>query len=220
MLQLKDIHKSYSLTSVSVEILKGVNLEVGEGEFLSIVGSSGCGKSTLMNIIGLLDTPTRGSYFIDNKKTDELKDSELARIRNKKVGFVFQQFHLLPKLNALDNICLPLVYRQTKASIAREKAMEMLEKVGMKGMENHKPNELSGGQQQRIAIARALSANPSIILADEPTGALDMKTGQEIMDLFLALNKKENITIVLITHDLKIADQCKRIVRMKDGILT
>jgi len=219
MLSLKDIRKSYTIGPVAVEILKGVNLEVNRGDFISIVGSSGCGKSTLMNIIGFLDVPTKGTYFLEDKETSHLNEKELSVIRNRKIGFVFQQFHLLPKLSALDNVCLPLIYRDMKEAERTAAAQQMLARVGMDERGKHKPTELSGGQQQRVAIARALAANPSLILADEPTGALDTKTGQDIMSLFLELNEQEGITIVIITHDPKIAGQCKRAVRMKDGVL-
>ncbi len=218
MLELQDIYKSYALGAVRVEVLNGVNLRVDAGEFVSVIGSSGCGKSTLMHIIGFLDTPTSGEYVFEGRKTAAFMDEELCQIRNRKIGFVFQQFHLLPRLSALENICLPLVYRNQPEATNEKIARQVLDRVGMAGREMFRPGELSGGQQQRIAIARALAASPSLILADEPTGALDSQTGQEIMNLFLELNR-EGITVLIITHDPKIAGQCKRVVRMQDGTL-
>jgi len=217
MIELNNIHKSYSLGTVDVPILKGVNMRVEQGEMLAVLGSSGCGKSTLMNILGFLDLPSSGEYSFEDRLAAGLTDNELSRIRNSKIGFVFQQFHLLPKLTALDNVCLPLVYRGIPAQERKERARSMLAKVGMGEREHHRPGELSGGQQQRVAIARALCGNPSLILADEPTGALDTATSREIMDLFLSLNRDEGITMVLITHDPGLATQCGRSVLMQDG---
>lgn len=219
MLKLTDIHKSYSLGTVDVEILKGVNLDVEQGEMLAVLGASGCGKSTLMNIVGFLDLPTSGEYSFNDRVAAGLSDNELSRIRNREIGFVFQQFHLLPKLTALENVCLPLVYRGVPVQERKERAQALLEKVGMGEREHHRPGELSGGQQQRVAIARALCGNPSLILADEPTGALDTATSREIMDLFLSLNRDEGMTVVLITHDPGLAKQCGRSVLMQDGVV-
>ncbi|NDV27103.1 ABC transporter ATP-binding protein [Desulfovibrio sp. JC010] len=219
MISIEDVHKSYRLGSVDVEVLKGVNLNVDEGELVAILGSSGCGKSTLMNILGFLDQPSSGVYRFNDQLADKLSDDELSTIRNKEIGFVFQQFHLLPKLTALDNVCLPLLYRGVPKKERVQLAHEMLTKVGMGERGDHRPNELSGGQQQRVAIARALCGGPSLILADEPTGALDTATGKEIMDLFLSLNKEDGITVVIITHDPGLAKRCKRSIRMRDGIL-
>lgn len=219
MIELKNIHKSYQMGPVAVEVLKGVNLSIASGELLSIVGQSGCGKSTLMNIIGLLDSPSSGAYFLDKKPVAQMNDNDLSDIRNRKIGFVFQQFNLLPKLTALQNVALPLVYRGTPEKERNRAAREVLDKVGMLERERHRPAELSGGQQQRVAIARALVGNPAIILADEPTGALDEKVGQEIVDLFVRLNREESITIFIITHDMTIARQCGGFVRMKDGVI-
>ncbi|MFW6323445.1 MAG: ABC transporter ATP-binding protein [Desulfovibrionales bacterium] len=219
MIALQDIRKSFQLGPMIVEVLKGVTLKVEEGELLSIIGSSGCGKSTLMNILGFLDLPTSGQYLFEDKPVKEFSDSELSSIRNKKIGFVFQQFHLLPRLTALENTCLPLVYRGVSEKRRKETARDMLARVGMADREDHRPSELSGGQQQRIAIARALSGSPSVILADEPTGALDTDTSGEIMNLFMELNTSERITTIIITHDPMIADQCHRVVRMHDGVL-
>jgi putative ABC transport system ATP-binding protein len=219
MIELRDIHKSYQMGPVSVEVLKGVTLSIRSGELLSIVGQSGCGKSTLMNIIGLLDSPSAGTYILDGKPVAEMNDKSLSEIRNRKIGFVFQQFNLLSKLTALQNVALPLVYRGSPERERIRAARKVLEKVGMLEREHHRPTELSGGQQQRVAIARALVGKPSIILADEPTGALDQRVGQEIMDLFVRLNQDEGITIFVITHDMSIARQCKGYVRMQDGII-
>jgi len=219
MIKVENLHKSYQIGPLSMEILKGVNLTVERGEFLSIVGTSGCGKSTLMNILGLLDVATSGSYFLDDKEVSDLSDRQHSETRNKKIGFAFQHFYLLSRLTALDNVGLPLIYRGIGERERREQSTEMLKKVGMDHRMHHKPTELSGGEQQRVAIARAFVGKPSIILADEPTGALDTRVGQEIMNLFLRLNEEEGVTIVIITHDPGIARQCKRAVRMHDGLL-
>lgn len=219
MISLKNIHKSYQIGPVTVDILKGVNLTIPKGELIAIVGQSGCGKSTLMNIIGLLDTPDAGTFKLEDRSVGDLSDNELSEFRNKKIGFVFQQFNLLSRLTALQNVGLPLVYRGYSEKKRNGLAMQVLEKVGMGERAHHKPTELSGGQQQRVAIARALVGSPSIILADEPTGALDGQVGQEIMDLFIQLNQKEGITMFIITHDTAIAKQCNGFVRMKDGVI-
>ena len=219
MLKLNEIRKSYPLGPVDVEVLKGINLEVEQGDLLSIMGQSGCGKSTLMNIIGLLDKPTSGSLSIGGEEITYIDDNFLSELRNRAIGFVFQQYHLLPKLTALENVGVPLVYRGEKESNIREKSIEYLEKVGMGDRINHRPNELSGGQQQRIAIARALVGEPSFILADEPTGALDTRVGGEILDLFKKVNDEDGITMVIITHDPGLAEQCKNFVNMKDGLI-
>ena len=219
MIRLRDIRKSYQMGPVALEVLKGVNLDIEEGALLSIVGQSGCGKSTLMNIVGLLDAPDSGSYELDGAPVKSMDDQALSEIRNKNIGFVFQQFNLLPKLSALNNVALPLVYRGIPEKQRLETARKMLERVGMKERSHHRPSELSGGQQQRVAIARALVGNPAIILADEPTGALDEKVGQEIMDLFIRLNREESMTMFIITHDMEIARQCDSYVRMQDGVI-
>ncbi len=219
LFKLENIRKSFTLGPVQVEVLKGVDLEVGAGELVSIMGTSGCGKSTLMNVIGFLDQPTSGRYLMEGRETSSLSDRELSTIRNQKIGFVFQQFNLLGRLTALENVCLPLIYRGMGEREQRRIAREMLERVGMAERAGHKPTELSGGQQQRVAIARALAGSPSIILADEPTGALDTQVGQDIMNLFLELNTTQKITTILITHDPHIAAQCRRVVRMKDGVI-
>ncbi|MFP4398358.1 MAG: ABC transporter ATP-binding protein, partial [Desulfonatronovibrio sp.] len=215
LINMEDIRKSFYMGPVKVEVLKGVNLEVYPGDMLAIAGTSGCGKSTLMNIMGFLDVPDSGSYFLEGSETSALTDYELSLIRNQKIGFVFQQFNLLPKLTSLENVCLPLIYRGLKEKDQVAKARQTLSLVGMDDRREHKPSELSGGQQQRVAIARALSGDPAIILADEPTGALDTRVGQDIMDLFLDLNAKKHITMVIITHDPKIAAQCSRKVNMR-----
>ncbi|MBG0775717.1 MAG: ABC transporter ATP-binding protein [Desulfovibrionaceae bacterium] len=216
---MRDIRRSFKVGEVDVEILKGVNLDVDKGELLSIMGTSGGGKSTLMNIIGLLDAPTSGQYLLEGRDVTKLTDAELSDYRNRQIGFVFQQFNLLQRLTALDNVGLPLVYRGVSTQERRERAMELLDKVGMADRAHHKPTELSGGQQQRVAIARAFVGRPSIIMGDEPTGALDTQVGQEIMNLFIQLNKEEGVTVMLITHDPGIAKQCNRVVRMKDGVV-
>ncbi|MDD3312889.1 ABC transporter ATP-binding protein [Pseudodesulfovibrio sp.] len=219
MLDLKNIRKSYLLGTVEVEILKGVDLHVDRGEMLAVVGASGCGKSTLMNIMGFLDVPSSGEYLFRGRSAQGLSDEELSHIRNTDIGFVFQQFNLLSRLTALDNVGLPLVYRGVPVKERRERGREMLDRVGMGERWRHRPGELSGGQQQRVAIARALCGQPSIILADEPTGALDTATSRDIMDLFASLNRDEGITVVLITHDPGLAKRCARSVCMVDGLV-
>lgn len=218
ILDLRQIKKNYYLGPVTVEALKEINLTIYEGEFITIVGASGGGKSTLMNIVGLLDKPTSGEYLIDGIPTTARNDDELSKLRNQKIGFVFQSYNLLPKLDVLGNVSVPLLYRGgwSQAKID-EQCRKMLERVNMLDREHHKPNELSGGQQQRVAIARALSGMPSLILADEPTGALDAKTSEDIINLFYSLNREQGITIVLITHNPEIAENSPRTVLLKDG---
>lgn len=218
ILNLEKISKSYLLGGTEQSVLKSINLQIQKSEFLSVLGPSGSGKSTLMNIIGMLDEPTSGHYFFSGKQVDHLDEKELASIRNKEIGFIFQQFHLLQKLTALQNTELPLVYSGMSAKDRRKRAMAMLERVGLEGKMHNLPNQLSGGQQQRVAIARALVAEPSILLADEPTGALDQKTGHQIMSLFQELHN-EGKTIIMITHDLEIAKKGSRIIRILDGEL-
>jgi len=219
MLKLQEVKKTYRIGPTEVDILKGVNLHIRQGELISIMGQSGCGKSTLMNIIGLLDRPTSGSFKLNDSEIIYTDDDALSDIRNRSIGFVFQQYFLLSKLTAVENVELPMVYRRGDNGNIRERSMELLRRVGMDGRANHRPGELSGGQQQRIAIARALIGKPSLILADEPTGALDTNVGREIMELFKALNADEGITVVIITHDPVIAGQCKRVAVMKDGVI-
>lgn len=216
MILMRSINKSYQMGGEELKVLNNVNFEVKRGEFVAIVGPSGSGKSTLMNMLGLLDLPDSGEYLLDNQNVEELSDNKLAVIRNKKIGFIFQGFNLLPKLNALDNVIVPLMYCGMSTKKSKELGGKYLEKVGLKGREKHLPSQLSGGQQQRVAIARALVCKPEIILADEPTGALDSKTGIEIMEMLKKLNE-EGQTIVLITHDNNIAKQAQRIVRISDG---
>lgn len=217
---LKNIKKSYfEGKDNELEILHGIDLEIYEGEFVAIVGESGSGKSTLMNIIGALDKPTNGEYYLDDINVLNANDKELSSIRNKKIGFVFQTFNLIGRMNAYKNVELPLIYASVETKQRQDRVKELLEKVEMEDRASHQPNELSGGQKQRIAIARALANNPSIILADEPTGALDSKTSRTIMDLFHKLHKEENITIILITHNLKLAEECDRVITVSDGMI-
>lgn len=216
MIELKDIYKIYSDGDSEIRALDGVSLFVDKGEFVAIVGSSGSGKSTCMNIIGCLDIPTSGKYFLNGNDVSELSEKELAHIRNRELGFVFQQYNLIPKLNVLENVELPLLYKGIKAKQRKEMALAALERVGLADRAGKFPSQLSGGQQQRVSIARALAGNPPVILADEPTGALDSKTGKEVLEFLKKLNK-EGTTIVLITHDNEIAAQIKRVVRIQDG---
>jgi len=219
MLDLRDIRKSFMLGPVMVEVLKGVSLKVEPGELMSVVGSSGCGKSTLMNILGFLDVPSSGEYLFEGRDTAGMGDDELSAIRNQKVGFVFQQFNLLPRLTALQNVCLPLIYRGVAERQRHEMGREVLAQVGMAERMEHRPTELSGGQQQRVAIARAIAGSPSLLLADEPTGALDTQTSDEVTELFFKLNEENHLTTVIITHDPALAKKCKRMVRMRDGVI-
>ena len=218
MIELKNICKSFTLGGETIKALDNINFKVEKGEFVSIIGPSGSGKSTLMNILGLLDVPDSGEYILDDVMIKTAKENSLAEIRNKKIGFIFQNFNLLTKLNAIQNVQVPLMYRGVKHEESNKIAYEYLEKVGLKGREKHLPNQLSGGQQQRVAIARALAGKPEIILADEPTGALDSKTSTEVMELLQSLNE-EGQTIILITHDINVAKKAKRIVRIADGRL-
>ena len=218
IIETQNLVKTFQVGSEEVQALKGVNLSVKKGEFLSIMGPSGSGKTTLMNIIGCLDTPSSGKYYLNNKLVNELNDDDLAMIRNKEIGFVFQSFHLLARNSALNNVMLPLKYAGIKESDAYQRAKEVLEKVGLINRVNHSPSELSGGQQQRVAIARALVNKPSIIFADEPTGNLDSQTGNDVMKLFQELNDQGQ-TIILITHEEDIAMQSKRIITIKDGLI-
>ncbi len=218
VIDLRDIKRHYIMGPTTVRAVDGVTLSIVTGEFVSIIGPSGSGKSSLMNIIGCLDTPTEGSYHINGETVQGLSRGRLAEIRNREIGFVFQSFNLLPRLSALENVELPLVYAGIAARQRREQAMEMLAKVGLDGREKHLPAELSGGQRQRVAIARALASRPSVLLADEPTGALDQKTGVEIIEMFHTLNA-EGSTIVLVTHDMNIARQARRVVRVLDGLV-
>jgi putative ABC transport system ATP-binding protein len=215
---IRNLVKNYYMGTQSVQVLKGLELSIAKNEYVALMGPSGSGKSTLMNILGCLDTPTSGTYILNNKDVSGMIDDELAAIRNKEIGFVFQQFNLLPKLSALENVALPLVYAGISKAQRTDIAMQVLQSVNLSDRAHHKPNELSGGQCQRVAIARALVNNPSIILADEPTGNLDSKTSIEIMNIFSEINSKGN-TVVLVTHEEDIALHAKRVIRLRDGII-
>lgn len=218
LILMKDIVKKYYIGQENeLEILHGIDLDVEEGEFVSIVGASGSGKSTLMNIIGLLDRPTSGTYFLNGLNVSDAKDQDLSKIRNKKIGFVFQNFNLIPRISAMGNVELPMMYGKVEKEKRQERAIELLKLVDMEDRKNHNPNELSGGQKQRVAIARAMANDPDIILADEPTGALDSKTGRLVMDIFHKLNEVEKKTIILITHNTELAEETSRVLTMSDG---
>jgi putative ABC transport system ATP-binding protein len=216
IIRLEDVSKTYGIEDTLVNALDGVSLIISEGEYCSIMGPSGSGKSSAMNIIGCLDRPTQGHYYLDSLDVSTVPDAELARIRNQKLGFIFQQFHLLPQLSALENVMLPMVYGGIPQSERKERAVVALEKVGLTNRMANRPNQLSGGQQQRVAIARAIVGEPRVLLADEPTGALDSRTTQEVMDIFTNLNKS-GITIVMVTHEPDVAKQTNRIVWFRDG---
>lgn len=216
IIDMSHIVKSFTMGQNQLEVLKGISLQIQKGEFVAILGPSGSGKSTLMNIIGCIDVPDSGQYFLGGESINKKSEKELARIRNREIGFVFQKFNLLPKLTAVQNVELPLLLRGTSRKEAHEKGRSVLARVGLEDRMDHKPMELSGGQQQRVSIARALVGEPTVILADEPTGALDTKTGKEIINLFLELNLQGH-TIVLITHDEEIAKQAQRIIYVRDG---
>lgn len=219
ILSMNNIVKAYKMGEEEHVVLKGINLHVDKGDFIAVLGPSGSGKSTLMNIIGCLDTPTSGEYILSGSSISQMNEVELARIRSREIGFIFQSFQLLSRLNAIENVELPLIYAKMPLSQRKIRAKEMLTKVGLSDKFYHYPNQLSGGQQQRVAIARALATEPTILLADEPTGALDQKTGQQVLALFSALNK-EGKTIIMITHDSNIAKNANRIVKLLDGVLT
>jgi putative ABC transport system ATP-binding protein len=218
IIKTENLKREFIVGSEKVEALKGINLSVNKGDFIAIMGPSGSGKTTLMNIIGCLDTPSSGEYYLNNQLVNDLDEDSLARIRNKEIGFVFQSFHLLAKNSALDNVLLPMKYAGTEIKEATKRAKFVLDQVGLSDRINHGPSELSGGQQQRVAIARALVNKPSILFADEPTGNLDSKTGEDVMNLFKELNKQGQ-TIILITHEEDIANQSSRIITIKDGLI-
>ena len=216
IIHLDNIEKSYFMGMQAIPVLKGINLDIFKNEYVALMGPSGSGKSTLMNILGCLDSPTGGIYILNGKDVSKMADNDLAEVRNKEIGFVFQQFNLLPRLSAAENVALPLVYAGVARKERIERAMDVLAKVGLADRSHHKPNEMSGGQMQRVAIARALINNPSIILADEPTGNLDSKTSVEVMDIFGKIQASGN-TVVLVTHEEDIAAYAKRVVRLRDG---
>jgi putative ABC transport system ATP-binding protein len=218
IIHLEDIRKNYYLGKQTIEVLKGITFDIFKNEYVALMGPSGSGKSTLMNILGCLDTPTSGKYVLNGQDVSRTSDNELAEVRNNEIGFVFQQFNLLPRLSALENVALPLVYAGVPKKQRMEKAMEVLRKVDLTDRSHHKPNEMSGGQNQRVAIARALVNDPAIILADEPTGNLDSKTSYEIMDIFGKIHDSGN-TVILVTHEEDISHYAHRIIRLRDGII-
>lgn len=218
IIKLENIQKSYFMGRQELKVLKGITLEVFKNEYVALMGPSGSGKSTLMNILGCLDSPSAGKYILNGKDVSKTTDDDLADVRNKEIGFVFQQFNLLPRLTAAENVALPLIYNGTSKKLRTELSLEMLDRVGLADRSHHKPNELSGGQNQRVAIARALVNNPSIILADEPTGNLDSKTSVEIMNIFDKIQSEGN-TVILVTHEEDIANYAHRIIRLKDGVI-
>ena len=217
IIRLENVWKTYQMGDVDVNALKNVSLNINQGDFVAITGTSGSGKSTMMNLVGCLDIPSKGSIFLDNKDISKMHESELAQIRGKKIGFIFQQFNLIPTLDTLDNVMLPLQFQDVPDEVAEEKATKILKLVGLGDRMDHRPSQLSGGQQQRVAIARSLVNNPDVILGDEPTGNLDSKTGMEVLDLLHKLWKEEGKTIIIVTHDLKLASYAKRIIKLKDG---
>ncbi len=218
LIEIRDIRRDFPLGSEIVKVLKGIDLDIDKGEYIAIMGPSGSGKSTLMNLLGCLDTPTSGSYILNGRDVSKMTDDDLADVRNTEIGFVFQTFNLLPRTTALDNVALPMVYAGKSKSVRHERASEVLTDVGLADRMDHKPSQLSGGQRQRVAVGRALVNKPSIILADEPTGNLDSKTGDEIMALFDKIHADGN-TVILVTHEEEIAEYAHRIIRLRDGII-
>jgi putative ABC transport system ATP-binding protein len=218
LIKISDLKRNFVLGSETIYVLKGIDLEINKGEYVALMGPSGSGKSTLMNLLGCLDTPTSGTYILNGKDVSKMHDDELAEIRNKEIGFVFQTFNLMPRTTALDNVALPMVYAGYSKSERNDRATEVLTQVGLADRMDHKPNELSGGQRQRVAVGRALVNKPSIILADEPTGNLDSKTSEEIMGLFNEIHQNGN-TVILVTHEEEIAAYAHRIIRLRDGII-
>jgi ABC-type lipoprotein export system ATPase subunit len=221
LIELRDIHKTYRLGEVDLHVLKGVSLTVARGELDALMGASGSGKSTLMNILGCLDRPTSGQYWLDGDEISDLSGNERASVRNKKIGFVFQSFNLLPRTSALENVMMPLSYAHPgiAESEARSRAMKLLDRVGLADRYHHQPSQLSGGQQQRVAIARSLINNPPLLFADEPTGNLDSRTSKEVLEMFQKLNREEHLTIILVTHDPEVAAHASRSIYIKDGVI-
>ncbi len=220
LIKIENVWKIYQLGKIELPVLKGVSLEVARGSFVSIMGPSGSGKSSLLHILSCLDTPTKGSVFLEDKDVSNLSKDELAGIRNRKIGFVFQRFNLLPNFNAFENVAFPMVFQGIKEAVREKKAKEILASVGLKNRLLHRPNELSGGEQQRVAIARALANNPEIIVADEPTGSVDSRIGKQIMEILTKLHQEHNKTIIMVTHDYDIAKQySQRVINIKDGLM-
>ena len=218
VIDVRELKKIYHIGDIEVPALRGVNIQVQKGEVVAVMGPSGSGKSTLMNLIGCLDSPSEGTYVLDGLKVSDLRDDQLAEVRNKKIGFVFQKYNLLPRVSALENVELPMHYSDQNSKM-HERASDALKAVGLEDRMHHKPNELSGGQQQRVAIARAIVNDPAIILADEPTGNLDSRAGKEIMDLLLGLNRERGTTLIIVTHDLDVSSLAQRVIRLRDGLV-